>query len=81
VVVEGVTDFEPAATGVTLPIAWSIVKEVACVVVHESVEECPVCMAVGLATSVQVGAGIIGGVTVTVAAQCTVPPVPVAVPV
>jgi hypothetical protein len=72
---------EPEATGVTAPMLLSIVKEVACAVVHESVEVLPGLTLVGFAVSVQVGGG--GGVLVivTVAVQCTVPPAPVAVPV
>jgi hypothetical protein len=39
VVVVGETDFEPEATGVTEPIPPLMVNEVACVVVHDTVEE------------------------------------------
>jgi hypothetical protein len=80
VVVDGVTDFEPPATGVTEPIELLIVKEVACVVVHESAAESPVVIEVGEAVRVHVGGGGVT-VTVTVVLQWTVPPVPVAVPV
>jgi len=80
VVAAGETEREPALTGVTEPIAWSIVKDVAFEVVHESVEDAPGAIDVGFAVSVQVGAGV-GVVTVTIAVQCTVPPAPVAVPV
>ena len=78
----GETEVEPAATGVTEPIPWSMETEVAFVVVQESVEEDPVWIAVGLATSVQVGEpGGGGGLTVIGAVQITVPPGPVAVSV
>jgi hypothetical protein len=49
----------------------SIVNEVEFVVVHESVEESPDLIVVGLAESVQVGAG--GGVTTIVVVQVTGP--------
>jgi hypothetical protein len=80
VVVVGDVVADPAATGVTAPIPLSILKEVAFVVVQESVELSPACIDDGFALSVQVGRG---GVTVTVtfAVQCTVPPEPVAVSV
>ena len=48
-------------------------------VVQESVVESPAVIGVGVAESEQVGRG--GGVTVTVVAQVTEPPGPVAVPV
>ena len=50
---------------------------------HDSVEELPLCIPGGFATSVQTGAFVTGGVsvTVTVAVQVTEPPEPVAVPV
>jgi hypothetical protein len=75
----GETEVEPPATGVTAPTEWSMVIEVACAVVHERLEESPFWMLVGFAVSVHLGGG--GGVTVTVAVQWTVPPLPIAVPV
>jgi hypothetical protein len=86
IVAEGLTVRDPAATGVTLPIPWLRVNEEAFAVVHESVEELPVWMALGDARSVQVGAAGGGGggggvvVTVTVVVHVAVPPGPVAVP-
>ena len=79
VVTVGDTDFEPAATGVTTPTLWSILKATPFEVVHESVDEPPPTGSVaGLAVSVQVGAG--GEfATETVAEQVAVPPVPVTV--
>ena len=76
----GVTDFEPPATGVTAPILLSIDAPVAFVVVQVSVEEPPFVTECGFAVSVQVGAGVVT-VTVIVALQWTVPPLPIAVPV
>jgi hypothetical protein len=84
VVVEaGETGVEPFTA--TEPMLLSRLTEVALVVVHVSVEELPVWIAVGFAESVQVGAEGGGGgggvvVTVIVAAQCATPPAPVAVP-
>ena len=78
--VVGDTECVPAATGVTEPMLWSIENEVELVVVHDSVEELPVCIEVGLAVKTQVGGGGVV-VTVTVAVQVLVPPAPVAVPV
>src|SRR3989344_5846332 len=46
---------EPPATGVTEPIPWSIVKEVASVVVQVRVEESPDTIEAGEAVRVQVG--------------------------
>jgi hypothetical protein len=68
VVAVGETEYEPAATGVTAPIVLSSKNDVALVVVHERDEDEPVCIAVGFAESVQVGAfgGGGGGVVVTV---------------
>jgi hypothetical protein len=80
VVVVGLTEREPAATGVTLPIPWLRVNEVALLVVQASDEELPVWMAFGVATRVHVGPAGGGGVTVIVAVQVEVPPGPVAVP-
>ncbi len=79
----GETDVEPFATGVTAPMLWSIENDVALPVVHESEDESPVWMAVGLAVRTQTGGGG-GGVAVTVTAATHVaikPPEPNAVPV
>ena len=83
VVAVGETFLVLDATGVTKPIPLLILNVLAFVVVHESVEEFPVCIIVGFAVNVQVGAGGGGGsaVTVTVVEQVTEPPAPVAVPV
>ena len=77
---EGETRREPFETGVTDPIPRLILKEVALLVVHESIEDSPSCIDGGVAVSVHVGAGG-SGVTVTVAVHVAVPPAPVTVPV
>jgi len=79
--VVGETEREPALTGVTAPIFWSIENDVACEVVQDSVENPPLVIEFGFAESVQDTDG--GGftVTLTIAVQCTVPPAPTAVPV
>ena len=55
VVTVGVTLREPLATGMTAPIPWSIVNDVAFVVVHDSVELFPNGIDVGAADNVHVG--------------------------
>jgi hypothetical protein len=80
-VIVGAT-FEPDArpSEVTSPTLLSMTNEVACAVVQERVGAPLATKVVGFAESVQTG-GAIGVVTVTVAAQCAVPPAPVTVPV
>ena len=83
-VVVGETDVELDATGVTEPTALSIVKVVAFVVVHESVDGEPSWMEVGEAEMVQVGGAGGGGnfgVTVIVVLHVIDPSEPRAVPV
>lgn len=82
VVERGDTEFEPAPTGVTAPIPWSIETLVAFAVVHERSELPPFIIDVGDAENVQVGAGGGGGgnvVTTIPAEQVILPPGPVAV--
>src|SRR3954452_10198972 len=59
------------------PMPLSIDTDVAFVVDHESVEDCPLVMEVGLAANMIAS----GSFTVTVACFVTVPPAPVAVSV
>ena len=61
VVTIGVTEFEPDATNVTAPTAWSIENVLVFVVVHDSAEDEPACTAAGFAESVHIGAGVGGG--------------------
>ena len=73
---------EPEATGVEVPMPWSMKKATAFCVVHESSDVPPGATDVGLAESEQTSSG--GGgvsVTATVAVQVAVPPSPVTVPV
>ena len=65
----------PDATGVTAPIPWLMVADVALVVVQLSVLDCPAVMDCGDALNVTVG----GGVTVTVAVAVAEPVDPTAV--
>lgn len=60
-VVIGDTEREPKAAGVTKPIPVSMLNAIAFSVVHESVAEFPVCIAVGFAERTQVGPGGGGG--------------------
>jgi hypothetical protein len=72
---------EPTATGVTAPMALSIEKVTALVVVHESSGAPLPTKLVGVAVSVHAGVpGGGGGVMVTAAVQVAVPPRPVTVP-
>jgi len=88
VVVDGETELEPEATGVTEPTPLLILKDVAFAVVHERTEEAPVVIDVGEADSAHVGTEGGGGggggtgaeVTVMDAEHVTEPPSPVAVP-
>ena len=64
-----------------LPSLPVIVTDVALVAVTVSVEELPEEIEVGLATILTVGAGLVDALTVTVAAEVTAPPAPVAVAV
>ena len=70
----GDTEREPDRD--TAPTPWSMLKDAAFAVVHESVEEEPFWMVVGFAESAQVGAGGGGGATVTPAEQVVRPPGP-----
>jgi len=83
VVVDGETELEPEATGVTEPTPLSILKVVAFAVVHERTDEAPVVIDVGEAEREHVGADGDGGTgeTFTDAEHVTEPPSPVAVPV
>ncbi len=82
VVVAGETPTDPAAAGCTTPILLSILMDVASLVVHERVDVACGATEVGLAESVQEGAGGGGVVTMcTVVWHTAVPPGPVAVPV
>jgi len=55
---------------VRLPTPWFTLNEVACVVVQESFDDCPLCMNAGAAVRVQVGFDGGGGdVTLIVAPQ------------
>jgi len=76
-----VTVLVPPATGVTTPTPLSMVVEVTFDVVQVRSTVEPRVTELAEAESVHTGAGVTGGVTVTVALQVTVPPGPTAVPV
>lgn len=79
VVAVGETDFDPEVA--TAPMPLSIVTELAFVLDHVNVDDCPAVMLVGLALRVTVGAPEVVP-TVTVAVDVAVaPPAPVAVAV
>jgi hypothetical protein len=72
----GLTAFVPDA--LTAPIPLSIETDVAFVLDHVNVDDCPAVMLVGLAVIVTVGAPVVVP-TVTVAVAVVDPPAPVAV--